>query len=112
MRLQGQLIVNELLLTALHSPWQLATFTMSEWDVLVRQARNANLLARIAGLVADLKFTIHQGPRAHLESASAIAKRQYAAVRWEADQIARALADTGAPVIFLKGAAYVLAGLP
>ena len=112
MRLQRQLSVNELLVTALRSPWKLVTLNMSEWDVLVRQARNANLLARIAGLVEDLKLTIHPGPRAHLESANAIAERQYAAVQWEAAKIARALADTGAPVIFLKGAAYVLAGLP
>jgi hypothetical protein len=33
-------------------------------------------------------------------------------VRWEVKCIQRALADVGVPVILLKGAAYVMAGLP
>lgn len=51
-------------------------------------------------------------PRRHLESGLIIADRQRHEVRWEADCIRRALAGIDTPIVLLKGAAYLAAGLP
>lgn len=52
------------------------------------------------------------GPRCHLESGLIVARRQWHEVRWEAECIQRALAGIRTPIVLLKGAAYLLAGLP
>ena len=49
-------------------------------------------------------------PRAHLAAAQLLARAQAEAVRREIGYIERALAATGAPIVLLKGAAYLLAG--
>src|SRR5207253_1876025 len=51
-------------------------------------------------------------PRAHLQAARTLAQAQADAVRREVAYIDRALATTGIPIILLKGAAYLIAGLP
>ena len=51
-------------------------------------------------------------PRSHLESGLIVARRQWHEVKWEAGCIRRALAGVSTPVVLLKGAAYLLAGLP
>jgi len=85
-----------------------------DWDLLVRQARRAGLLARLAielerqGLLEE----VPPQPRLHLEGERALAEKHVRDVRWEIRQIKAALAPLGVPLIFLKGAAYVLADLP
>ena len=84
------------------------------WDLLIRQGRRANLLARLAheidaaGLISEIPIA----PRQHLKSALLMVERQHVAMRWEVECIRRALVELDAPVILLKGAAYVMAGLP
>lgn len=87
---------------------------LADWDLLIRQARRANLLARLCVLLEErgLLDAIPPAPRNHLLSTRTLADKQAQAVRWEVDCIHRSLAKTGVPVIVLKGAAYVLAGLP
>ena len=86
----------------------------AEWDLLVRQTRHANLLGRLylrlqaAGVEAD----IPERPRNHLLSGAVMAGEQRHAIRREARFLHEALAPHGIPVILLKGAAYVAAGLP
>ena len=48
----------------------------------------------------------------HLRVARGMAVQQQRIVRWEVKQIQRALAGTGAPIVLLKGAAYVMAEVP
>jgi hypothetical protein len=50
--------------------------------------------------------------RAYLLSALAIADRQEIAIRWEVECIRTALKTVQVPLVLLKGAAYVMAGLP
>ncbi|MFN3544297.1 MAG: nucleotidyltransferase family protein [Thiobacillus sp.] len=87
---------------------------MEDWDLLVRQARAAGLLARLSARLRehDLSAAIPAAARWHFEAADTLAQRQQVAVRWELQQIRAALDDLDAPVIVLKGAAYVAAGLP
>jgi hypothetical protein len=99
---------------ALRDPAALADISLRKWDALVVQARRANLLARIACALDDLGLLsdVPPAPRAHLEASSTLARAQADAVRREVAYIDRALAAAGIPIVLLKGAAYLIAGLP
>ena len=80
----------------------------------MRQARNANLLSRLAVLLEEqgLLQQVPAAPRAHLEAARVVSQAQEEAVRREVTYICKALTRTGADIVLLKGAAYLFAGLP
>lgn len=82
--------------------------------MLVRQARHADLLSRIAALLEDASLIerIPSAPRAHLVAALRLARAQAEEVEREVAQIAKALARTGVDIVLLKGAAYLFARLP
>jgi len=81
---------------------------------MLRQARNANLLAHLYSLLKErgLIEQVPPQPRGYLESSHVIAEKHTQAVQWEVTLIRKALAKTGLQVILLKGAAYVMARLP
>lgn len=88
--------------------------TPFEWELLLRQARHANLLGRLAYLL-QANGQLDAVPAniwPHFQSAQIWAVAQMRAVRWEAREIHKALAGLLCPVVLLKGAAYVLAELP
>ena len=99
------------LVRALLHPGDVRRLSLEAWDVLIRQGRAAQLLGRLHARLAASGFidTVPEAPRRHLESAGIMAERQRQAVLHEVDAIARALAATRVPVVFLKGAAYILA---
>jgi Uncharacterised nucleotidyltransferase len=101
-----------LILQVLLSPQRVDGLTPAQWDLLIRQARRANLIARLATLLEPRLADLPEAPRQHLRSALLIAHRQGIATRWEADCIRAALAPLGVQPILLKGAAYLLADLP
>jgi hypothetical protein len=84
------------------------------WDELVCRAREADLLGTLAhrldaaGRFADVPVA----PRMHLESTRVVGAAQHRAVAREVREISRALARLSTPIILLKGAAYLIAGLP
>lgn len=98
----------------LRNPDIVQGFSLRDWDLFVRQARRAGLLARIAVRLKEdgLLQQVPEQPRHHLESEAITAEKHARDVRWEVASIKAALAPVGIPVILLKGAAYVLAGLP
>jgi hypothetical protein len=103
-----------LLVDALVRPESVRTLALRDWDLLIRQARHANLMGRLAARLAAkglLSGLPHQ-PRAHLDAALTVAQRQRQAVEWEVNRILQALEGVPAPVVLLKGAAYVLQGNP
>lgn len=105
---------SHLLITVLRQPEKMTSLSLAQWDLLVRQARNANLLARLEYLIKrdSLIDSIPEQPRVHLQSSSILAQRQKTAVRWEVNRIQQAMKKSGIPVVLLKGAAYVMAELP
>ena len=103
-----------LLVQVLRAPDRAARLPLAEWDLLVRQARAAGLLARLHDLFSGLGLLacIPEAARWHFEAAATLGDKQQRAVRWEVGQICAALAGLDIPVVVLKGAAYVAAGLP
>ena len=106
--------IRPLLTRILIQPKLSAQLTLRDWDLLVRQARHANLLGRLAAslMAQNLLEDVPAPARAHLDSALSVARRQKQAVRWEVDRIAHALLAVDTPVILLKGAAYIMRELP
>ena len=103
-----------LVIQALRQPDVMASFSLADWDLLLRQARHANLLARLHFLLDErgLIERVPPQPREHLEWSCATAERHIQAVHWEVKMIRKALAKAKVPIILLKGAAYVMAKLP
>lgn len=106
--------VQVLLPRLLRRPEDFARLSPDLWDLAVRQARQAGILARLCfqlddlGMLADLP----DRPRGHLEAARVLALKHARDVRWEVTCLSRVLSGFDGPVTLLKGAAYLLAGLP
>lgn len=101
-----------LLVQALLAPASVEKLSPAGWDLLIRQARRANLIARLATELEPRLDTLPEAPAWHLRSALLIARRQRISTRWEAECLRAALAPLGVQAILLKGAAYLLADLP
>jgi hypothetical protein len=87
---------------------------VADWDLLLRQARRAGLLGRLAYGLKDsgLIASVPREPRQYLEAECVLAEKHARDVRWEVRCIKAALAALGIPIILLKGAAYTIANLP
>lgn len=103
-----------LLFQALREPQGLPLLAPGDWDLLIRQARSADLLACIGerSAKAGVWHALLPAAREHLTSARQLAQRQHVELRHEIRHIQRALAPLGVPVVLLKGAAYVAQGSP
>jgi hypothetical protein len=93
---------------------ELGGLGLPQWEELIRQARRTNLLARLACCLEerDLLARVPLAPRVHLEAAMTLAAAQADAVRREVEYVRNALAKAGIDIVLLKGAAYLMAGLP
>jgi hypothetical protein len=99
---------------ALVQPELLVDWSLPEWEVFVRQARHAELLARIGSRLSFLEILDHVPLRArpHFDSALQLVSAQHNEVHREIAHLRNALAPSGVPLVLLKGAAYVAAKLP
>src|SRR5437016_4557841 len=99
---------------ALRDPAGLVSLSLADWDLIIRQARHAGILGRMALRLeaAGLLEAVPSAPRNHLLGERLLAEKHGRDVRNEVRYIAEALSPTGVSVILLKGAAYVLADLP
>ncbi|WP_026143026.1 MULTISPECIES: nucleotidyltransferase family protein [unclassified Thioalkalivibrio] len=102
------------MLATLREPAGVSERSPADWDLLVRVARVASLEGRLQALIEDAGALpdVPPAPRRHLHAARVLADRQHVMVRWEVARIHEALAPEQIPVMLLKGAAYVMAGLP
>lgn len=100
-----------ILASAIKTPSLLLQIGLQEWDLLIRQARRANLLASLAKKISTqgLFEKIPHQVRWHLLAALRLAQRQEVAIKYEVDRISNSLAESQEPIILLKGAAYVMA---
>ncbi|WP_426167303.1 nucleotidyltransferase domain-containing protein [Pseudoduganella sp. R-34] len=103
-----------LLLRALRAPQQLAGLPPAGWDLLLRQAANANLSATLHDWLERHGVLAQALPQAReqLAWAAVMARRHRQATYWEIRLIGKALAGLGVPLLLLKGGAYAAAGLP
>lgn len=101
------------LVDLLRSPELAPSRTLADWDLIVRQGRQALLLSHVAAILRTgrLLESLPEQVRRHLDSATIITNRQHQALHAEVRALGVALAERGIPVILLKGAAYVLSGL-
>ena len=104
----------ELVSHVFRNPEAIRGFSMGDWDKLVRQARQAHLLARLHILLvqARLDATIPAVARWHFEAATTLAETHQREMRRELRRLRMLLGRLGFPLVLLKGAAYVAAGLP
>jgi hypothetical protein len=102
-----------LLVRALREPACLVGVSTADWELLIRQARSADLMARLAlRLQGTPAVSVPPPAQAHLQAGLVLARAQAAEVERELDHIERALMPLGVAPVLLKGAAYVAAGLP
>ena len=92
-----------------------AEFSPADWELLLGQARRARLLPRLARHFDDRDsgLALLPSPQQHyLRGALHIVERQRHEVLAELAHMRRALRGLATPVVLLKGAAYLFAGLP
>ena len=106
------MIAEPLIVSVMRVPDTVRTLGLPEWDLLIRQARQGNLLARLESLLQDnaLISLVPTQPQQHLRWAAIVGERHAQAIRAEVAHIRKALA--GLPFVLLKGAAYTMAALP
>lgn len=105
---------NRLLLDAINAPQKLPALPLVDWDLLLRVARRARLLGRLEADLSRLGLlgNIPSGAANHLRAARTVIEHRRTLVAWEVNRILWALEGSDVPLVLLKGAAYVLAGLP
>ena len=103
-----------LLLDTLADPAGCAALDPSAWDLLVRTARSAKLLGKVAARVdaAAMLDRIPEAVAGHLRAALAEARYLRQMSLRQLAGIADTLQPLAAPMIVLKGSAYIVAGLP
>jgi hypothetical protein len=81
-----------------------------DWELLIRQARYANLLSRVSVLLQQqgLMSTIPTKARHHFENAVKIAKANERSSHWELNDIQKVLSEKDLPFVVLKGNAYII----
>jgi hypothetical protein len=102
-----------LLLRALISPAEAARLSESDWDAVVRVGRSTRLLGTLRCRLdeAGVLTAIPSAVRRQLESDYMLARFQAQMTRHQTGALAKILAPLDAPLVLLKGAAYVLQGL-
>lgn len=106
--------LSDFVLPVLSQPNRATSLDQPAWDVLLRILRGQGLLARLhvqldqLGVLSTLPGKVQD----HLAAAQVIADDHERMIRWEVDRVRYALRHHQIPVVLLKGAAYVAAGLP
>lgn len=103
-----------LLLRSLAHPHQLATLKTCDWEQLICLARRHGVSGRFAGLLNERAQldSIPAEVAKQLTAESLVAEQRTLTARWEVECIKRALARIKTRIVLLKGAAYILAGIP
>lgn len=103
-----------ILIEVLRQPERVRGLLATDWDILIRQARHANMLGRLHARLVTAGFAteIPGNAARHLVAGAHLAARLHHSVRNEIIQIKAALDAAQVPLVLLKGAAYVAAALP
>lgn len=100
-----------LLVSVLIDPNATRNLDLSQWDLLIRQARRAGVLARLGDSLhnANLLPSVPQQAMKHLRSAQIYAEQFKFSLRWEISCLEKTFDQLDIPLVILKGAAYELA---
>lgn len=103
-----------LLIELLIEPEKVKEITLQDWDDVIPQARITALLATLYLRFEEknLLDSIPTKPLAHLRSAWVVHNKQKESLEYETRWLLGAFAEVDEQLIILKGAAYLLAGLP
>ena len=101
-------------LQALRQPQLTLSWSLADWQRVVRLARRLRLLARLAHSVATagLMDAVPQPAQRHLLSERRLSLWRSNAMVWTFERVAQTLAEAPYPRVLLKGAAYIGQGLP
>ncbi len=100
------------LLRSLRDPSAMTALTAGEWIGVMQRARPRALLGKLAQRSADAGVTgLPPAVRRQFASVSRLCAYNNEHLRSEAFMVLQAARTAGAPVLFLKGAAYALLGL-
>lgn len=85
---------------------------LATWDQVIRITREARLLGVLHHRLhaAGMLDVVPTGPRGHLDAGGATAAYRARMMRVELGELAKALTHLDAPVVALKGAAYLIGG--
>ncbi|MCG2577778.1 nucleotidyltransferase family protein [Dechloromonas sp. XY25] len=88
------------------------TLSLREWSIAISAAREGHLLGRLGHLLGapEVSAMLPEQVRNHTESANRVAASQHRNVRWEIEEIHRALNGKNIPFAILKGGAYIAMG--
>jgi len=103
-----------ILLEALRDPPAAVSLSPSEWMRLMAMARHARLASRLTLLLDEARVfeKLPEKVQEQLEATRPVAAQHERIIRWEVGRIHEALRGIDTTLVLLKGAAYVLAGLP
>lgn len=107
--------VQRLLIAVIVEPRSLCDASSADCDMILRLARRANLLGRLAAALRreNCIESLPEVARNQLVSALAMADARARSAGWELDRIAWVLGPGPAPtLILMKGCAYLALGLP
>ncbi len=102
------------MLEIVREPESIRGWDLPPWDVVLKLARANRLLPRLA-CILDERGLIRHAPervRPHIEGGLAIAAEHARVTRWEVACLRRVLSPLKERIVLLKGAAYLMAGLP
>jgi hypothetical protein len=99
---------------AIREPERSMSWTLVEWEFVVRLARRLRLLARLAESldVAGLLERVPDAARRHLVAERQVSRFRTAALVWALERIRATLGPVAYPCVLLKGAAYEGQALP
>ncbi len=102
------------LISILLDPRGATRLDAGELNLVMLQARRAGVLARLGDALDDagLLDRVPRKARDHFRAARIAVRSSQTAVRFEVNRVRRALVDADTPIVLLKGAAYMMAGLP
>ncbi len=101
-------------LQALGRPELVRGWSLAQWQEATRQLRRLRLLARLAEALeaAGLNPSVPEPAARLLLAERQTSRYRRRVVSWAATRIARTLQDLGAPLVLLKGSAYLAQELP
>lgn len=102
------------LIDLMRQPQRMRDLSLKQWDVVLRLARSANLLGRLAQAAAALDLLEQLPPQLarHLLATQRLTQHQQEAIEWECRHLELALGGLQVRLVLLKGAAYAMSGHP